>query len=128
MPLLSFLQSISYNFNPSTHLHISTLPTGRAHPDTMELQHKAAQLLTTGLATTTRATYTTGQQKFSPFCQTINTSPILVSEHTLILFTTHLASSNITHTTIKVYISAIWHMHVLAGLHTQFNSQLTPHL
>ena len=77
MPLLMFiLQSLSCNLNPSTHSYISTLPTGRPHLDTMELQHKATQLLTSGLATTTRATYTAGQQRFSAFCQTINISPI----------------------------------------------------
>ena len=31
-------------------------------------------------------------------------------------------------TLLKVYISVIWHMHVSAGLHAQFNSQLTPRL
>ena len=94
----------------------------------MLLQRKAAQFLTDGLATTTRATYATGQQRFAAFCQTIHAYPVPASEHTLILFATHLATSNIAHTTIKVYISAIRHMHVSAGLHAEFNSQLTPRL
>ena len=41
---------------------------------------------------------------------------------------THLAASNVAHTTTKVYISAIRHMHVRAGLHEEFNTQLTPRL
>ena len=79
-------------------------------------------------ATTTRATYAAGQQRFAAFCQTINASPIPATEHTLLLFATHLETSNIVHTTIKVYTSAIQHMHVSAGLNAQFNTQLTPRL
>ena len=34
-------------------------------PDTMALRHKAVQFLANGLATTTRATYAAGQQRFA---------------------------------------------------------------
>ena len=95
-------------------------------PDTKELRYKAVQFLANDFATTTRATYAAEQQRFAAFCQTINASPMPATEHTLLLFATHLATFNIVHTTIKVYISAIRHMHVSAGLHAQFNSQLTP--
>ena len=50
------------------------------------------------------------------------------SEATLILFTTHLATQNISHSTINVYLSAVQHMHISAGVHNFFNEkeQLTP--
>ena len=64
-------------------------------PVTTELRHKAVQFLANGLATTTRATYAAGQQRFTAFCQTINASPIPATEHILLLFATHLATSNI---------------------------------
>ena len=98
-------------------------------PDTTELRHKAVQFLANGLATTTRATYTVGQQGSQPFVKPImlpqtqlQNTPFCYSQHS------YLATSNIAHTTIKVYISAIRHMHVSARLHAQFNSYLTPRL
>ena len=115
-----------YLFTGSTLTPKSKRPPDQ--PDTMELRHKAVQFLANGLATTTRATYAAGQQRFAAFCQTFNASPIPATEHTLLLFATHLATSNIAHTTIKVYISAIRHVHVSAGLHAKFNSQLAPRL
>ena len=50
------------------------------------------------------------------------------SECTLILFISHLASSNISQGTIKVYLSAVRHIHVCRGLHNHFNHQITPRL
>ena len=67
-------------------------------------------------------------KRFADFYQIINASPIPGTVHTLLLFAIHLTTSNIAHTTNKVYISIIQHMHVSAGLQAQFNSQLTPRL
>jgi len=74
--------------------------------DTTNLQYKAAEFLTNGLALNTRTTYTAGQQRFADFCQEISVTTMPASEELLILFATHLAASNIAHTIIKVYISA----------------------
>ena len=54
--------------------------------------------------------------------------PIPTSECTLTLFISHLASSNISQGTIKVYLSAVRHMHVCKGLHNHYNRQITPRL
>jgi len=51
---------------------------------------------------------------------------MLSSEVTLILFASYLATANISHTTIKMFLSAVPHMHVVTGLHKQFGEQLTP--
>ena len=58
----------------------------------------------------------------------IKIPPIPASEATLILFASYLATQNISYTTIKVYLSAVRHMHVSMGLHNFFNAQLTPRL
>ena len=50
---------------------------------------------------------------------------IPASESTLILFATHLATTGILHASIKVYLSAVRHMHIMRGLHSEFNQQLT---
>jgi len=46
----------------------------------------------------------------------------------MMLFVTHQAAANISRTTIKVYLLAIYYVHVIAGLHNSFNEQLTPRL
>lgn len=72
------------------------LPTHRLSP--CNTKHEATRLaghnrtpvqfLTNGLTTTTRATYTAGQQNFAPFCQAINASAIPISEHTFFIHNT----------------------------------------
>ena len=44
------------------------------------------------------------------------------------LFTTHLAASNVSHGTIKEYLSAVRHMHICRGLHNHFKQPLTSRL
>ena len=44
------------------------------------------------------------------------------------LFVSHLANSGLTHSTIKVYLSSIRHLYVTQGKHSQFSTELTPHL
>ena len=50
------------------------------------------------------------------------------SESTLLFFVAHLTTLNLSHATIKVYLSAVRHMHVTAGQHSSFTQQLTPRL
>ena len=103
-------------------------PKSQKQLDVTDLEHKAAEFLNNNLVLNTRAIYTASQQRFVNLCQAINVAPIPASEKSLLLFTTYLAASNIAHITIKVHISAIRHMHVTAGLHEEFNNQLTPQL
>ena len=44
------------------------------------------------------------------------------------LFVSHQANLGLTHSTIKVYLSSIHHLHVTQGKHPQFSTKLTPHL
>ena len=98
------------------------------HPDLLYLHHMAQQFYVNGLAPTTRSTYAAGQHRFTAFCTSINTQPMPTTERVLSLFVTYLATCNISHTTIKVYLSAIRHMHVTSGKLQHFNQQLTPRL
>jgi len=98
----------------------------QGHRNSWILHHKAAEVLHNGLAVNTRSTYIAGQHRYQNFCRAINATSIPTSEQTLLLFATHLADSNITYSTIKVYMSTIRHMHVTEGCHEEFYSQLTP--
>jgi len=93
-----------------------------------DLYCKANQFLTQGLAPLTIAAYSAGKKKYIQFCTTSQITSLPSSENTLILFASYLATANISHTTIKVYLSAVRHMHIVAGLHEIFNEQLTPQL
>ena len=81
-----------------------------------------------GLAPSTRNTYAAGQNLYKIFCSRANRTPIPTSESTLLLFVAHLTTLNLSYATIKVYLSAIRHMHVTVGQHSSFNLQLTPRL
>ena len=84
--------------------------------------------LTEGLAPATRRTYSAGEQSFTSFCSASGNRVLPANESALLLFISHLASKNISHATIKVYLAAIRHMHVIAGMHSSFEEQLTPRL
>ena len=49
------------------------------------------------------------------FCSAVDISPLPLVEHTLCMFVTYLARDGLTHQTIKSYLSAIRHFHILAG-------------
>lgn len=44
------------------------------------------------------------------------------------MFVSHLAEQGLTHSSIKVYLSAVRNLHVHAGLHEIFSKQLSPRL
>ena len=62
------------------------------------------------------------------FCKLANKPTVPTTEPTLLLFVAHLASLNLAHTTIKVYLSGVRSLHVTHGHHSAFNCQLTPRL
>ena len=81
-----------------------------------------------GISPATRNTYSFAQQSYLKFCSAIQCSPTPAHASTLLLFVTHLATSGLSHTSIKVYLSTICSMHVATGWHIIFNQQLTPRL
>jgi len=92
------------------------------------LHNLANKFLREGLASSTRRTYAAGQKRYYSFCTATKCHPLPTKEATLVLFSTHLAANNTCYSTIKVYLSAIRQLHVLAGFHEHFNLQLTPRL
>ena len=92
------------------------------------LLNKTDKFLRDGLAASSITTHAAGQGRYIHFCNTAKVPATPATEYTLILFITHLASTNISYATIKVYLSAIRHMHVSRGWHNHFNQQLTPRL
>lgn len=102
--------------------------TPQATAGTTHLHGLANEFLREGLAASTRHTYAAGQKRYYNFCAAEKYQPLPAKEATLVLFSTHMAANNICYSTIKVYLSAIRQLHVLAGSHEHFNLQLTPRL
>ena len=112
-------------------LSSSLLPTGltgtqaRHTTTTIDLpllQQQAQYYYANSLAINTQSTYSAGQLRFQSFCHSIKATYMPISEPTLILFATHLASEGITHATIKVYLAVIRNTHVSAGYTHTFTS------
>lgn len=96
--LLHLLYILSYHITP-----IQVDPMGLL--GYLMLYNKDHHFLTVGLALTTRSS--TGRQKYSHFCTTAKIPLTPAMESTLLLFTSHLPTVNISHATIKVYLLAI---------------------
>ena len=79
-----------------------------------------------GLANSTHHSYKVAMTLYNSLCHLISHTPIPTFEHTLLLFTAYLGQRNLAYSTIKVYLSAVRNLHVAAGMHQTFSSQLTP--
>ena len=73
-------------------------------PDISYLNQMAQYYYDNGLAPATKSTYATGQHRYAAFYKSINTHAMPATEKVLILFATHLATSDISYVTIKVYL------------------------
>lgn len=70
--------------------------------------------------------YGTGQRRYLRFCQDASFQPLPISEHTLCMFAAHLAREGLTHQTIKMYLSAVRHYHIMAGQGDPFMGSAFP--
>ena len=117
---------------PSTHSTTSSAvehhDTQRARLDISKLQQSVQQYYTNGAAKSTWNTYSAGQQCYLTFSADAQRQAVPTSESSLMLFVSHLANLELTHSTIKVYLSSIHHIHVTQGKHSQFSTKLTPRL
>jgi len=62
-----------------------------------------------------RRTYDAVKKRYKQFSSTLGAPPVLVHEPVLCQFTAHLANEHLCHTTYKIYLSAITHLHIAAG-------------
>ena len=79
------------------------------------MEENVSLYLGKALAPSTLRFYHTGQCHYIAFCQDANFQPLPLSEHTLCIFVAHLASEGLTHQTIKSYLSALRHYHIMSG-------------
>ena len=72
--------------------------------------------------------YETGWNKYLAFCDQCKQQAIPASEGTLVLFITHLANQQLSHTTIQVYLSAVCYLHIANKEYHTFTTCVTPRL
>ena len=68
------------------------------------------------LAPSSQRTYSSAQQRYLGFCTAAGLAPLPATERQLCQFASFLASGNLTHSTIKGYLSAVCHLHIASGL------------
>ena len=76
------------------------------------LDARASLLVSHGLAASSRRTYSQGVKRFIEFCNVYSFNPLHISELLIIRFITHISSSPIATSTVRVYLSAIraWYL------------------
>lgn len=78
----------------------------------------------TALAPSTRRTYGTGERRYLQFCVAGAIAPLPTSESILCRYVAFLAKDNLKHQTIKTYLSAVRHMHIVAGKGDPFKEDM----
>lgn len=68
------------------------------------------------MAESTRKSYASGKARYSNFCRGIGVSAVPTSEPLLCRFVAQLANENVSHATIKSYLSAVRHLHIARGV------------
>ena len=76
----------------------------------MDLYFQAA------LAPSSQKTYTSAQNRYIRLCTSLQLSPLPLSEHQLCQFASFLAKKNLSHSSIKGYLSALRHLQIASGL------------
>ena len=68
------------------------------------------------LAPSSQRTYVSAQTRYLQFCSSFSLSPLPVNELQLCQFAAHLANEQLSHTTIKSYLSAVRHLQIASNL------------
>ena len=72
-----------------------------------DLDLRVASLVSNGLASSSRRTYSKAVSKFIDFCSRFSLDPRRCDETTILRFIAHLASTSTSSSTVKVYLSGI---------------------
>ena len=126
----SFFSLNSQDTDPQHHYHSHSYNYSEQLTQTGHLRSQEAvqQYLGNGIASSTKRMYASGVQHYIDFCTQTQCLPIPTSENTILLFVAHLAMQQLSHTSIKVYLSAMHNLHVISGNHHHFTKKLIPRL
>ena len=91
----------------------------------LDIPNLQAAIHNQGLAPSTHKLYQADQKYYFSYSQEAHRMALPASEDTLMMFTSHLAQEGLAQPTFKVYMSAVRHLHVSLGLHSQFTLALS---
>ena len=80
------------------------------------LDRLADSLVGRGVADSTLRSYAAGRRRYLDFCAQFNLQPLLLREVILLRFVAHLASLDLSHQTVRLYLSAIRYMQIVSGM------------
>jgi hypothetical protein len=80
-----------------------------------ELASTSAMLMDAAFKSNTKRTYSSAQNRFMSFCTKFKLIQMPVSEDTLLLYVSFLFEEGLSGSTIRVYLSAVRSLHILAG-------------
>ena len=92
------------------------------------MEEAVSSYLTGALAPATLRVYSAGRRRYMGFCEAADLPPLPLVERNLCLFVTFLARDGLSHQTIKSYLSAIRHYHILASQGDPFTGDPFPQL
>ena len=102
--------------------------TSRHRLDVPSLSSAVHHYYQQGLAISTHKSYQAAIQQYLTFCDQIKHTPMPTNESTLLLYIAHMRRKGLSHSTIRVYLSAIRSLQVAEGQHNYFTAQYTPRL
>ena len=109
-------------------MFVLPIPESLSTPSLHHLITKAQFYFDQGISDATKKAYKTGLNKYLAFCAQCKQQAVPASKDTLVLFITHLASQQLSHTTIQVYLSAVRYLHTANKEHHTFTAHITPRL
>ncbi len=83
--------------------------------DIEELWSDAIGIMEDGIRDSTKQTYKVGQKDFLQFCNDYGLIAVPASEEAFMMYVTHLYKCRLKFNTIKVYVFAVRHVHIIQG-------------
>ena len=80
--------------------------------DISALEQSVEYYFQQGLAPSSKRVYKSAKDRFISFCEKFHFNPLPVTKTLLCQYVSYLATQNIMHSSIKVYLSAIRHLHI----------------
>ena len=92
--------------------------------DQQDLGQVVKRLLWESLAPATRRTYCSAQGRYLTYCAEEHTQPLPTNEDILCRFVAWMFVHDLSHQTMKLYLSAVRHLQIMSGLGDPFVSEM----
>ena len=119
-----FLRSRQQARPTPTPLHLALQDPSEAGLDIYQVDAAVDFYFQHAIANSTQRTYASAQSRFLSFCREFSLQPLPVNEALLCRFASFLALQNLSHSSIKGYLSAISRLQIARGLPDPLISQM----